>query len=435
MSTTALDHVSPLQPLSLASARPTEEGSNGSATPVRPLQAQELQQAFEQFNEMSQQLASSYQVLENRVADLTSELHHVSQQRLQELAEKERLADRLEQLLSVLPGGVVVLDSRGVISDMNPAAIELLDGDYQGVPWRDVVRDQFAPQQDDGHEVSTRRGQKFSIATRSLNAEGQIILLTDQTETRRLQAELNRHERLSSMGKMVSALAHQIRTPLSSAMLYASHLGNDQLAPAQQQKFAQKLVGRLNHMERQIQDMLLFVKGELPLNDQVSLTAFIQALKDAMEAPVQLANAKVSWHISETAVQLRCNLDALVNALMNIVNNALQAVPENAELTVKITAVNHHLDDRHYQALAIVISDNGPGLPEKIQQTATDIFVTTKPQGTGLGLAVVKAVVNAHGGKFKLSSAPGQGTRALITLPLAEEVLDAAQQARRSMII
>ncbi len=429
MSTTALDHSQQLEPIVFPVA-------DKKAPAARPMQAKELQQAFEQFNEMSQQLATSYQVLETRVADLTSELNHVSEQRLQELAEKERLADRLENLLNVLPGGVVVLDSRGLISDMNPAAIELLDGKFLGTPWRDLVKQRFAPRQDDGHEVSTRDGRKYSIATRSLNADGQIILLTDQTETRRLQSELHRHERLSSMGKMVSALAHQIRTPLSSAMLYASHLGGDQLGPAQQQKFANKLLGRLNHMERQIQDMLLFVKGELPLNDQVSVEAFIQSFKDAMDAPVQMAGAKVNWLTETSNFTLRCNVDALVNALMNLVNNALQACGDKkAVLTVRISEVTQSFvtgsSKKNFQALAVVISDNGPGLPKSIENTAMDLFVTTKPQGTGLGLAVVKAVVNAHGGKFKLSSVSGEGTRALITLPLAEEALDAVNRASR----
>src|SRR5690625_5484430 len=117
------------------------------------------------------------------------------------------------------------------------------------------------PRRDDGHEVSLHDGRRISIATRDLGVDGQIILLTDQTETRRLQHELSRHERLSALGKMMSALAHQIRTPLSAAMLYAGHLCNADLPEQRRQDFAEKISGRLNHTERQVQDMLLFVKG------------------------------------------------------------------------------------------------------------------------------------------------------------------------------
>jgi two-component system sensor histidine kinase FlrB len=159
---------------------------------------QDLKSAFELFNQMSEQLADSYHLLENRVAELNEELSSLSDRRLQELAEKEKLANRLESLLNFLPGGVVVLDSSGRVSESNPAAIELLGEPLQGELWREVIARCFAPRQDDGHEVSLRDGRLISIQTRNLGADGQIILLTDQTETRRLQGELSRHERLSA---------------------------------------------------------------------------------------------------------------------------------------------------------------------------------------------------------------------------------------------
>ena len=94
-----------------------------------------------------------------------------------------------------------------------------------GKKWNQIVEAFFSPKDDDGHEVSMKSGRRVSISTRSLDQEvGQIILITDQTETRRLQDELSRGQRLSALGKTVSALAHQIRTPLSAATLYASHL-------------------------------------------------------------------------------------------------------------------------------------------------------------------------------------------------------------------
>ncbi|MGV8837550.1 PAS domain-containing protein, partial [Cellvibrio sp.] len=150
---------------------------------------QDLKSAFELFNQMSEQLADSYHLLENRVAELNEELSSLSDRRLQELAEKEKLANRLESLLNFLPGGVVVLDSSGRVSESNPAAIELLGEPLQGELWREVIARCFEPRQDDGHEVSLRDGRLISIQTRNLGADGQIILLTDQTETRRLQGE------------------------------------------------------------------------------------------------------------------------------------------------------------------------------------------------------------------------------------------------------
>src|SRR6187402_548134 len=210
---------------------------------------QDLKSAFELFNQMSEQLADSYHLLENRVAELNEELSSLSDRRLQELAEKEKLAHRLESLLNFLPGGVVVLDSSGRVSESNPAATDLLGEPLQGELWRDVIQRSFAPRQDDGHEVSLRDGRRISISTRNQGEDGQIILLTDQTETRRLQSQLSRHERLSAMGKMMSALAHQIRTPLSAAMLYAGHLCSNKLDEVKRQQFSEKICNRLNNIE------------------------------------------------------------------------------------------------------------------------------------------------------------------------------------------
>ena len=186
--------------------------------------SEKLQNTFAVFNQLSHQLADSYQHLEQRVLDLTEELDTVSEQRIDELQEKEQLAYRLEVLINVLPGGVVVLDKHGFIIDANPAAESLLQPALLGCKWRDIIHNCIVPKNDDGHEVSNHQGRRMSIVTRSLGEEGQIILLTDQTETRKLQAQLSRNERLSALGKMVSTLAHQVRTPLSSAMLYANHL-------------------------------------------------------------------------------------------------------------------------------------------------------------------------------------------------------------------
>jgi two-component system sensor histidine kinase FlrB len=91
------------------------------------------------------------------------------------------------------------------------------------------------------------------------------LLLTDLTETRALQQRLSRHQRLSEMGRMMSSLAHQIRTPLSAAMLYAGHLCDSDLSQEQTRRFSYKLLDRLQHLEQQVKDMLIFVRGDVKL--------------------------------------------------------------------------------------------------------------------------------------------------------------------------
>jgi two-component system sensor histidine kinase FlrB len=372
-----------------------------------------LEQAFALFNQVSTQLNQSYSMLEARVSELKGELAVVGAQRMAELNEKERLANRLQNLLDLLPGGVVVIDDQGLVREANPAARELLGEPLLGQLWRQVIARSFAPRKDDGHEVSLRDGRRLSIATRSLDAEpGQLVLLNDLTETRRLQDQLARHERLSALGRMVASLAHQIRTPLSAAMLYASHLadGERDLAPETRQRFAGSLKERLHELEHQVRDMLVFARGELPLTDRLTPKGLFQALQQAAQAHVQ--GHAVRWQCDSHLGELLCNRDTLVGALLNLIENALQASESPARLKV-------HLFRRQH-SLHLCISDAGTGIQPELLGRLGEPFLTTKATGTGLGLAVVKAVVRAHQGSFQLRSKVGRGTCVSVVLPLID---------------
>src|SRR5471030_32280 len=267
--------------------------ASGQPSSVEQASRHGLEQAFSLFNQMSAQLTDSYSLLEARVTELKGELAVVSAQRMQELAEKERLAYRLQNLLDLLPGGVIVIDGTGVVREANPTARDLLGQPLLGVLWRNVISRCFAPREDDGHEVSLKDGRRVSIATRSLDAEpGQLVLLNDLTETRHLQDQLARHERLSSLGRMVASLAHQIRTPLSAALIYASHLTEQQLPMETHQRFAGRLKERLHELEHQVRDMLVFARGELPLTDRVTPSALMQSLQAAAATHIQDVNVR-----------------------------------------------------------------------------------------------------------------------------------------------
>ncbi|VXC28402.1 MULTISPECIES: sensor histidine kinase [unclassified Pseudomonas] len=392
-----------------ANRRPTESAEPGASAPLEHASRAGLEQAFALFNQMSNQLSESYSLLEARVNELKGQLALVSAQRMQELAEKERLAHRLQSLLDLLPGGVIVIDGQGVVREANPVARALLGQPLVGMLWRQVIARNFAPREDDGHEISMRDGRRLSIATRSLHGEpGQLVLLTDLTETRRLQDQLSRHERLSALGRMVASLAHQIRTPLSAALLYASHL-NEQVLPAeQQQRFAGRLKERLHELENQVRDMLIFARGELPLPDRLSPPVLFDALRAAADAHV--GDMAVRWQCDVRDGELMCNRDTLVGTVLNLIDNAIQAAGRDARLKI-------HLYRRDSQ-LRLCVSDNGPGMSRETLARLGEPFFTTKTTGTGLGLAVVKAVARAHQGQLLLQSRAGRGTCAIVSLPL-----------------
>jgi two-component system sensor histidine kinase FlrB len=370
---------------------------------------QGLEHAFALFNQMSTQLTDSYSLLEARVTELKGELAVVSAQRMLELAEKERLANRLQNLLDLLPGGVIVIDGTGMVREANPAALDLLGEPLIGMLWRHVIARCFAPREDDGHEISLKDGRRLSIATRSLDAEpGQLVLLNDLTETRHLQSQLARHERLSSLGRMVASLAHQIRTPLSAAMIYASHLAEQALTVETQQRFAGRLKERLHELEHQVRDMLVFARGELPMTDRVTPTSLVAALEAA--AHTHLQGVAVRWQCDSPAGELLCNRDTLVGALLNLIENAVQASAGRAR--IKIHAYSRG------NTLRLCVSDSGSGIEPAALARMGEPFFTTKATGTGLGLAVVTAVARAHQGSIEFRSRPGRGTCAIVSLPL-----------------
>ena len=381
--------------------------------PSRIAGGADLQAAFDLFSQVSTQLSDSYRALEERVQELSVERDDADRQRLRELEEKEQISERLQSLLDLLPGGVVVLDSHGKVCDSNPAADELLGQDLRGKRWLDVITACLAPRHDDGHEVSLRDGRRLSLATRSLQGGcGQVVLLTDQTDTRRLQEQLARQERLTLMGRMLAALAHQIRTPLAAAMLYAGHLAGERLDAKQTRRFAEKTLSRLQAMEYQVRDMLIFVKGDVPLTARVSVPDLVEALRSAMEPALINYTGSCDWQVdTNPELQLQCNRDALVGAVMNLVTNGIQAMAGSGRLELRLCQA----DDLR---LVITVADDGPGMDQSTLEKVNDVFFSTKPHGTGLGLAVVRAVAQAHQGEFTLRSAPGEGCQATISLPI-----------------
>ncbi len=383
---------------------------NDKVTALFPEQDDEaVDSALELFNRMSRQITDSYRTLESRVNQLSGELSQETMQRQQELEEKEQLADRLSTLLKALPAGVVVLDSQGVVTQTNPAAISLLGEPLDGERWVDVIRRCFAPRRDDGHEVSLKDGRRVSIEIRTMeNQPGQLILLTDLTETRQLQSQLSHAQRLSAMGKMVASLAHQIRTPLSAAILYGGHLSQEDLDEEMRQRCASRLMSRLTHLEQQVRDMLIFARGETRLAEELSAETLVSALDSAVEGLKLNAGTTVSI-VDEVSgdCRLMCNRDALVGACTNLVNNSLEAGA--TAVAVQVVAEGGEL--------VIRVVDNGPGFPSAEAGRLLEAFYTTKSHGTGLGLAVVQAVVKAHQGQFHIEALGQGGAVATLRLP------------------
>lgn len=321
-------------------------------------------------------------------------------------------------IFASMPDGLLVLDSRGVIIEANGAAHTLLDTTLLNQPWRVIIQSCFMPKASDGHEVSLRSGKLVKVATSPLQgSRGQLIVLTDLTETRQLQAKISHMQRLSSLGQMVAKLAHQIRTPLSAALLYAENLNGDKKSSSLQQRFSQKLLARLKELEMQVNDMLVFAKsGQQPLAKAFSVASLQQQIESNMAGILAKHNIELEFTVSDTGVDLLGNQDAIAGALQNILHNAVQVSASGDAVACAMSVTPEH-------TLEIRITDNGPGLkPEHIPQIFTP-FYTTKTHGTGLGLAVVASVIQSHKGTICANNKPNNdGAEFICTLPLATTV-------------
>ncbi|MCA1896393.1 sensor histidine kinase [Shewanella putrefaciens] len=338
---------------------------------------------------------------------------HTSKQ-WNQLREAANMSNRMEHILQAMPSGVVILNGDGIVTDANPVAVELLEHSLCGARWIDVIHSAFAPQEDDGHEVSLRNGRRVKLAITPLTPEpGQLIVLTDLTETRLLQKNISHLQRLSALGKMVATLAHQVRTPLSAALLYASNLASPKLSDSAKTKFQQKLVDRLNELERQVNDMLLMAKGRQDeLGELVSLNDVMVSVIGNCDPIAEQQGCKLSFTDTSSGLLL-ANSSALSSAINNLVINSLEAGASQ----IRILATESK------DQLMLEVIDNGKGLDAKMQQKVMEPFFTTKAQGTGLGLAVVQSVVRNHGGEIQLRCLPNKGCTVSLVFPRAKSAV------------
>lgn len=331
-----------------------------------------------------------------------------------ELSTLRQQASWLSHLVDTMPAGVIVLDGKGMVAKANRLAIEMLGEPLEGEKWLAIIRRSFRLREDDGHEVSLRDGRRIKLEISSLAPEaGQLILMTDLTETRQLQQRVAHLQRLSALGKMVASLAHQIRTPLSAAMLYAANLGSNTLSTTVRQNFQNKLLERLKDLESQVNDMLLFAKsGGEQVVKPVSLQQLLTEVKTGAEAMCSAQQAELTVELPEPDVEILGNKSSLASAIQNLIHNSLQMIPVGAQLHLTARR-DAHSDGQVY----ISVADNGPGIDEAIRERIFEPFFTTRTQGTGLGLAVVQAVASSHKGRAQVMR-PERGAEIRIYLPI-----------------
>lgn len=375
-------------------------------------------------------LVGSFKDVIRQLRDKERELQALHQQATQRADLSER---RVRDVFHCLPLAILSLDARGVFQECNPALEELLGRRrvaFTNQSYREIFQDQpeirAAIDAAWGAQQSlTRRLLKMSVpgseepermVSLSLfplgGAEGVVGVIEDVTGSVQLQERLRLQENLAAQGEMAAGIAHELKNALSTISGYAQMLlGNAR--PGAEQKRAAALVQEVEEMARVITDFLEYARP-MPLEHRpVALDGVIAEQMDLFaerHPDIEFRRQLIPCSVSGEEHLLK-------KAMHNLLLNAVQALEKS---TVK--RVDVRLEALSGQLVRVWIDDTGPGIDARALGRIFTPFFTTRPGGTGMGLAVVHKIVALHGGAIRVQSEPGRGTGVELDLPVPPPV-------------
>jgi two-component system sensor histidine kinase FlrB len=360
----------------------------------------ELQAAFVAFGSVSEQLSAAFDSLRVQVAQLRGELGAAT-------AGRDHLAARLAALIKGLPGGVLVLDTAGRITEFNPAARDLLGEPLANTAFAAVMARAAGSRAGELTELAS--GRFVNVSRRDLEGGGEVVLLADVTESHVMQMLIARQQRLLTLGELAAGLAHQIRTPLAAALLYASQMMLPGRSAQDSARCAEKTAESLKQLDKLVTEMLAFAHGGAA-RETVSVNALLEQVAQWLR-PALTGGTRLTIRTEAADLSVRANASALASAVLNLATNALQAADGDLQLEL--------LARRDGGRAQIVVSDDGPGVPAPLRARVFEPFFSTRARGNGIGLSIVKSVVEAHAGSVRLADS-GRGAVFVIDLPAEE---------------
>jgi PAS domain S-box-containing protein len=326
--------------------------------------------------------------------------------------------------------GIIATDVQGCIQSLNSAAVCMFGLSSQeaiGKPIHEIMpwpASNGHTLQQPGVELQGRRadGSVFPLELTIANASLQsgvlcIGVVRDISERRRLEEEKLQSARLATIGAMSAALAHEIRNPLASIMLNLELLEEDieesgrvsTEAAHEALNLLRPIASQCERIRRITEDYLLFAKMPTFQRSEVSLNAILREGLDFMGPAFRKAKIDLLLCFEETLQPLRADSAHLWQAVLNLIRNAMDAMPDGGQLTV--------CTQGQEGGQSISVSDTGTGISREQQVRLFKPFFTTKNTGTGLGLALVQQIVNEHGGRISCDSTIGKGATFTMYLP------------------
>lgn len=371
----------------------------------------DLRKAFDAFMQISGELDQSYRKLEQRVADLTNELASAKEASRREKYEKHRLENRVNELIELLPGGVLVLDSANRIKECNRAAEVFFGPEIEGKDWIAVYLEECDEVPDSTGECHLKNGQILTIKKVELQHGDRLLLATDITESHQQRIVQARRVRMERLGEMAACLAHQIRTPLSSATLYLSQLGHRSLDSDDRVRLQGKLNDSLSHMANLVSRILDVSRDRgVPAND-ISLKKLMLGFDDLITPQLDQVGGSLDMSLPGEDYLVRADIEDLSGVLVNIGMNAAQWAGKGTRLEVEVRRTVQR------GGVEILLRDNGPGISPEVIDHIFDPFFTTRAAGNGLGLAVAANVIESLGGQIRARNLDFGGAEFCIELP------------------
>jgi PAS domain S-box-containing protein len=425
-------------------ARPVRELAEGARAVARgdlvqqiaPSGWEELGQLAVTFNHMASQLLQERSALETAHVEL--------RQRFEELADLKSYTD---SILGSLTSGVVTVGLDGRITTLNPAA-ELLTGLFAGEAVGRFSTEAFA------HAPGVAEALMETLATRSgimvtltlgrpngtagpvelstapLRGDegkelGVVAVLRDLAQVRELEEQLRRSDRLAALGTLAAGLAHEIKNPLTSVRTFARLVGR-KFEDARFRESFQRVVPReLDRINTIVEQLLELARPARLSLEPVRVPRLLEGALELYAHQIETRRIVVIREYARDCPVVQADPDLLHQAFVNLVGNALDAMSPGGQLTLRAGRADDGLPAARgpgqAAALQVEIEDTGAGIPSVAAEKVFNPFFTTKPGGTGLGLALAHRAIEDHGGTIGFRSTPGAGTTFRVLLPLAVE--------------
>ena len=337
-----------------------------------------------------------------------------------------------DNVVENMPIGLIALDDQQRIAAFNHTAESLMQLSFQDVIGKradqilppelgaeincPAIQDQVIEKEidctvADGHVVPLELGASL-LTDQSGTHLGYVILFKDLTEVRALRLEIERSQRLASVGRLAAGVAHEIRNPLSSIKGFATYFKQRYREVPEDQQTANIMIQEIDRLNRVVSQLLEFARPVTVAPKSSSLDVLV---KDSLRLIERLAqDNQITINTRSTAVndEIHIDPDRLNQVLLNLYLNAIEAMEPGGKLLIEIS------EGEKNSGLIIQISDSGQGIPAENLSKIFDPYFSTKLSGTGLGLAIAHNIVEALGGVIEVTSEAGQGTSFTIQLPL-----------------